>query len=157
MTLRRILTLPWRRAMMWRTSLGFGIHSPFAFGFVRNVLRNPHPFYAFRREITSADERRLFRVVNYFNPQTVALIGNETEGPRRVIARCCPLARFVSDATGSDFVYLAPGADAPDEFKVVYAANMVQSPPRAMVFSNGREGIAIRRHSLPAQTFLLNF
>ncbi|MDE7397617.1 MAG: hypothetical protein K2M98_07820, partial [Muribaculum sp.] len=30
-----------------RGSRGFGIHSPFAFEFVLNVLRDRHPFYAY--------------------------------------------------------------------------------------------------------------
>ncbi len=157
MSLTSLLTLPLRKAKMWRTGLGFGIHSPFAFGFVGNVLRNPHPFYAFRNEVKTPAGRRLFRVVNHFNPQTVALLGAETAEARRIIALCCPKARFVATPAGADFIYLGPGADAPDEFKVLYGVNMAQTPPRAMVFSNGRECIAIRRQALPAQRFLLKF
>lgn len=157
MSLRSLLTLPLRRLMMRRTSLGFGVHSPFAFGFIRNVLRNPHPFYAFRREITSADGRRLFRVVNRFNPSTVALVGDNTSEARRVIALCCPRARFVSDLGGADFVYLAPGAPVPADFRVLYAADLREAPAEAMSFSNGRVCIAVRRPALPPQSFMLNF
>lgn len=157
MNLSGLLTLPRRRLMMWRTGLGFGVHSPFAFEFIRNVLRNPHRFYAFRKEITEADQRLLFRVVNHFNPVVVALIGAETDSARRVIACCCPRARFVSDPGGADFIYLAPGAAVPAEFRVLYAADLAEPPADAMTFSNGRTCVAVRRPTLPPQSFRLTF
>lgn len=157
MSLASLLTLPLRKAKMWRTGRGFGIHSPFAFGFVCDVLRNPHPFYAFRSEVTTGADQRLFRVVNHFNPRTVALIGNETAGARRVIALCCPAVRFSNNPAEADFVYLAPGANVPEEFRVLYAADLPEPPSKAMTFSNGRVCIAVRRPSLPEQPFLLNF
>lgn len=157
MSLASLLTLPLRKAKMWRTGLGFGIHSPFAFGFVCNVLRNPHPFYAFRDEVKTGADKRLFRVVNHFNPRTVALIGNNTAGARRVIALCCPAARFSDNPAEADFVYLAPGENVPEQFRVLFAADLAEPPSDAMTFSNGRVCIAVRRPSLPDQSFLLNF
>ena len=78
---------------------GFGIHSPFAYSFVRNVWRQRLPYYAYhgihtliatvkagttprqRREIDLISEREarlLFRVTNFFNPQYILQVGAAT-------------------------------------------------------------------------------
>ena len=78
---------------------GFGIHSPFAFNFVRTVLRERTPYYAYaalgqlvdtikegttrreRREMDLIDEREarlLFRVTNFFNPSRLLQVGAAT-------------------------------------------------------------------------------
>lgn len=78
---------------------GFGIHSPFAFNFVRTVLRQPKPYYAYsgigqlvntikanttrrqRRDMDLLGEheaRLLFRVTNFFNPRRILQAGAAT-------------------------------------------------------------------------------
>ena len=78
---------------------GFGIHSPFAYNFVRTVLREPTPYYAYagisqlvrtikanttprqRHEMDLMSEREaklLFRVTNFFNPSRIMQIGAAT-------------------------------------------------------------------------------
>ncbi len=78
---------------------GFGIHSPFAYQFVRNVWRQRLPYYAYggihqlidtiktsasrqqRREldlISEAEARLLFRVTNFFNPGHILQVGAAT-------------------------------------------------------------------------------
>jgi len=78
---------------------GFGIHSPYAYQFVRQVWRQPLYYYAYegihqlhdtiktgtsrqqRREIDLISEleaRLLFRVTNYFNPQHMMQVGAAT-------------------------------------------------------------------------------
>ena len=78
---------------------GFGIHSPYAYQFVRNVWRQRLPYYAYegihqlidtvkagttprqRREMDLIDEREarlLFRVVNFFNPGSILQVGATT-------------------------------------------------------------------------------
>lgn len=79
----------------YRHSKGFGIHSPFAFRFVLNVLRERNPYYAYSglaelrhsvivrtrhhlrhpRIISLKNAKLIFRVVNYFNPRQVLQIG----------------------------------------------------------------------------------
>ena len=75
---------------------GFGIHSPFAYSFVRTVLRERTPYYAYagigqlvdtikegttrrqRREmdlLSERDARLLFRVTNFFNPSRILQTG----------------------------------------------------------------------------------
>ena len=95
-TWKRYLTA-WSRH---HRSGGFGIHSPFAFNFVRTVLREPMPFYAYhgisqlvntikanttrrkRREMDLLGEREaklLFRVTNFFNPNNILQMGASTD------------------------------------------------------------------------------
>lgn len=76
-------------------SRGFGIHSPFAFKFVRGVLGERLPYYSYdhlstlrkhvvkatggrwrrTRVISFKDTKKLFRVVNFFNPQSILQVG----------------------------------------------------------------------------------
>ena len=78
---------------------GFGIHSPFAYQFVRNVWRQRLPYYAYsgiyqlidtvktgttrqqRRGmdlIGKTEARLLFRVTNFFNPRHILQVGAAT-------------------------------------------------------------------------------
>jgi len=78
---------------------GFGIHSPFAYRFVRNVWRQRLPYYAYSgihqlidtvRTNTTRQQRRmmdliskpearlLFRVTNFFNPHHIMQVGGAT-------------------------------------------------------------------------------
>ena len=79
----------------YHRSRGFGIHSPFAFKFVLNVLRERLPYYAYedfkelrktisqhsngifkrRRIISHKNAKLLFRITNYFNPAHILQIG----------------------------------------------------------------------------------
>ena len=93
----------WRRYLnAWsrhHRSGGFGIHSPYAYRFVRNVWRQRLPYYAYegihtlidtvktstnrrqRREMDLIGEREaklLFRVTNFFNPQHILQVGAAT-------------------------------------------------------------------------------
>ena len=75
---------------------GFGIHSPFAFNFVQNVLGERYPYYAYARiakwrakakaavggcwphssSLISLNEARmLFRITNFFNPSQLLVVG----------------------------------------------------------------------------------
>lgn len=78
-------------------SRGFGIHSPFAFHFVTEVLRERLPYYSYdyiRRQrhaavkatrhhllhpsiISNKNARQLFRVTNFFNPAFIAQFGTD--------------------------------------------------------------------------------
>lgn len=95
MATKRYLTA-WSRH---HRSGGFGIHSPYAYRFVRHVWRQPLPYYAYegihqllstikggttrqqRREMDVIDEREarlLFRVTNFFNPRCILQMGAAT-------------------------------------------------------------------------------
>lgn len=79
----------------YKRGKGFGIHSPFAFGFVLKVLRERNPYYAYSnleslrklvishtrhhfrhpRIISLKNAKIIFRVANYFNPLNVLQVG----------------------------------------------------------------------------------
>lgn len=91
MRIKRYLTALKR----YHRSKGHGIHSPFAFGFVLNVLRCRLPYYAYDdienmrslaisrtksfwrhpRIISLKNAKLLFRIVNYFNPSEILQLG----------------------------------------------------------------------------------
>ena len=76
-------------------SKGFGIHSPFAFNFVRFVLREKSPYYCYeylsdlrqavieslrdvkghKRVISFKNLKMMFRIANYFNPSNILQVG----------------------------------------------------------------------------------
>lgn len=95
--------MAWKRYLTaWsrhHRSGGFGIHSPYAYRFVRNVWRQPLPYYAYgdlgllidtiqdgttkqqRSDMSLISEREarlLFRVTNFFNPQRILQAGAAT-------------------------------------------------------------------------------
>lgn len=60
----------------WRHGRGFGIHSPFAYTFITEVLRQPYAYYAY--SVLDGRQRLVFRIALYFRPATVALVGAES-------------------------------------------------------------------------------
>jgi len=83
------------RIMRWlrrvRHRCGYGIHSPFAFSFVKDVVYNPGVFYAYAQlEISLHDNpapslRRkdvlmFFRLANYVRPATCKLVNIASDG-----------------------------------------------------------------------------
>ena len=71
-----------RRILNWR---GDGVHSPFAFNLIRNVIRQPHPYNAYRL-LYSNEEAKLwtkrkyleliFRITHYHKAQACYLEGD---------------------------------------------------------------------------------
>lgn len=154
--LRSMVAYPLTRLQMMRVGRGFTVHSPFGYYFIRFVLRERCQFYCFRREVTSRADRRLFRVMNYFNPQTIAMTGS-CDSAAAIARRVCPRATLTERPDGADFVYVGPGGEIPAEFKVLYIEKCECKPERAMTFTNGTTLIAVRRRGLPAQSFRLRF
>lgn len=64
----------------WRHRHGFGIHSPWAYEFVRDALFETAGYYAFLRlQGTRADEQ-LFRIILWLQPQLVMQEGISDSG-----------------------------------------------------------------------------
>ena len=156
MGIKGIIKYPWRRLQRFRISRGFSVHSPFAFYFITKVLREQLPYYCFKTEITTRAQRRLFRVVHYFHPATVCLVGACQPHVKRVILKACPTAKFVSNPTEAEFTYVASG-EIPTATPVAFSEQCASAPADAMTFSNGTVLIAVRRKSLPCQHFVLSF
>lgn len=109
--LRNIVRWPRR----YRTSRGFGVHSPFAFELITRVLRDREAYYYAYPEIDSLcgkthrdslidnmvfstsdyerqEARMLFRMLCHFNPEQVIEIGGGNEVSRIIIERAIPNA-----------------------------------------------------------------
>lgn len=139
----------WRRRL---TTYGFGVHSPFAYKFIKCVLREKYHFYCFTDEVRSREERCLFRVANYFRPERVMILGPDTARAREIIGMACPRAKIVN--SDADFTYTS--GPIPSHFKTLYCTHPAEVDD-AMTFSNGQTLIAVRRPGLPAQSFRLYF
>ncbi len=69
-----------------RRSRGFGVHSPFAFAFLMNVLNERKAAYYAYPELDALasglrernENRLMFRLLAYFNPSEVLIIGRST-------------------------------------------------------------------------------
>ena len=86
--IKRLITAPLR----FRTSRGFGVHSPFAFSFIINVLKQRDSFYSYstqnKRTLaarnysqnlpTKSLQHLIFRICNRFHPNVVFEIGHST-------------------------------------------------------------------------------
>jgi len=99
----------------YHRSSGFGIHSPYAYQFVRHVWRQPLPYYAYegihqllntikagttrsqRREmdlISEREARLLFRLTNFFNPQYILQLGAATAVESVAMLEVCHSCRL---------------------------------------------------------------
>lgn len=109
----------WQRL---RHGRGYGIHSPFAFRFITEVLNGPYAYYAYpsieRLSATlagvSADElKALFRVLVYFQPRHVAVCGEKGTPLYNAVSQitrwAVPNACAVGPDRGCDFVVVLPG------------------------------------------------
>lgn len=162
-----ICLAPLRRLNRTRVSRGFTVHSPFAFYFITCVLREHLPFYCFDRELKTVRERRLFRLVNYFRPETVCILG--ADGAVRaleVMRMASANVRLVSNPDVSDFVFACPDVDSlPPHCSVLYAPRparatrraLIAATSRGMTFANSRAIIAVTRPGIPRQHFSLSF
>lgn len=75
----RKLRLPWIWIRRFRKRRGYGIHSPFAFQFLQQVVYETHPFYAMKeldKQLSWHEKARirksmhlLLRLANYHQPQ----------------------------------------------------------------------------------------
>lgn len=115
------------RIKRWRTSRGFGVHSPFAFNLITGVLREYDAHYYAYAEIDSLcpsarrsrhvdnftglnyaipDARLLFRLLCRFNPGQIIEVGNGHEVTNLIIERSIPRALRLRWVTNRKIDYL---------------------------------------------------
>lgn len=94
--MKRPLLLPLKRPFIWlrrfRHRCGYGVHSPFAFNFITNIVYERAPYYKYGELLAAQKEqarqkdrgwnyesrkvkRLLFRLVNYSQPATIVDAG----------------------------------------------------------------------------------
>ena len=149
----------------YRTSRGFGVHSPLAFELITGVLCDSSPCYYATPSLPHAAARRWLRVLARFNPRQVAVSGGE-------------LPYGMPQALAAAGVALAPGSDAPMRIElaparltaprrgVTMVLGMTRDEFRAaasalpdhgvMTFSGTDEHYIVSRPDLPRQHFDIN-
>lgn len=82
--MRKISKIVFKRLLYWISypqrwirRKGFGIHSPWAFEFVTEVLFSKHRFYAFDVLGGTIQHEQLFKIVNWLKPAEVVLNTDE--------------------------------------------------------------------------------
>lgn len=112
-SVKRLLTYPARL----RRSLGFGVHSPFAYSFITKVLREKEAqYYAYGeiaafcprarkatfneifagKDISIPEAHLIFRVLCHFNPSYVLEVGHGHEVTNVILSRAVPRATVYS-------------------------------------------------------------
>ena len=104
-----------KRMMVWalrcRHSRGFGVQSPWAYSFIRYVVNEHYPYYAYGRlrdEFSCLQplDRKLcelyFRMANYLQPQCVVDIGEPSVAFRGYVKAGCNGAEVVGIGLAED-------------------------------------------------------
>lgn len=97
-----------RRPLMYWRSRGFGIHSPFAYALIREVLAEKGEYYAYARlrEAAAADFRfnsLIHRLVCRFTPESVLVAGCD-DAVNRAISMADSRIEFVADPSEAQMV-----------------------------------------------------
>ncbi len=169
----------------WRRGRGFGVHSPFAYSFVTETLRQTLPYYAYDSidamlsggvrsdgAITARRLKQIFRIAVRFNPSSVAfLCGRDEEVLRRVVALAVPKATMDASPGDADLVIVACGghefrprteavcvfADKDDSDRLV-CDNVWNGITHGMRFDNARGmTVIVAAAKLPRQRFDITF
>lgn len=136
---RRCLSVPRRMARR----KGFGIHSPFAFDFVRRVIAQPCAYYAYERidniAGTVAEEgallRLLFRVCLYFRPGRIAVCGQVSDAVMESLRLGRP------DALSGDFERGAAYGD--DTLLVIASCDEVDNAEVVSALKSGANAVIL--------------
>lgn len=108
-----ILPRLWRWLVRFRHRRGYGIHSPFAFSFVTDVIYERGEYYAYaplstihpghgeRPLLRRRDLRLLFRIANASGAQEVLLAAHDAQRVKQYVAAARPRVRFHTAAPDS--------------------------------------------------------
>ncbi len=58
---------------------GYGIHSPWAYELVRDVLFERHQYYAYQEQHMNAQQQQLYRICNHYRNQPVVIIDQKAQ------------------------------------------------------------------------------
>ena len=114
----KLVRRPWVWFLRFRQRRGYGVHSPFAYAFIRDVLLQTWPYYAYEeldrlhpwaeRHVTTYPRncrRMLFRMANAVQPGTMSVLG-ERATERAYMSAAVPKARWVEGGV-ADLVLVA--------------------------------------------------
>lgn len=163
----------------WRHGRGYGIHSPYAYEMVREVLNPPriYAYYAYHeigrlRSLYAPDMplRELFlifRVVNRFKPRSVTIDSPDASRMMRVIVNLAAPDAAITARGGHMFLSTARHTDAapaPDTMMAYFSHSsnpafrqLADARPYGHVYANPVRGIMARLPFLPRQSFEIDF
>ena len=114
----RLIRRPWVWFTRFRKRKGYGVHSPFAYSFIRGVVNERTPFYAYHtldrlhpwwirtmRLYPVQCRRLLFRLANFAEPKTVCILG-DCPLEKQYITQAVPHARVIKKGV-ADFVFIS--------------------------------------------------
>lgn len=164
-----------------RHSKGFGIHSPFAFSFITETLRQPRGYAYYEEKNLNRRWRWLMRVIMRLGDNHIASTGTLPDGCGKVLAmlseKCATQVtsittpeELVSYTALSSRPVIIIGEKIPGDvaacLRSVSCGTLVFVTPQrreiveslnAMIFHAPDKLIAVYNSGLPCQTFTLNF
>lgn len=170
---RRLIGAPVRLARR----RGFGIHSPFAFDFVKRVIAQPYAYYCYpelkalakRSGLKATQLKLLFRVVLFVRPATYSIAGPDSDALRQAIAAGAPAARQVDAAPQPQMLVVNGNVDTANAIEaargeaVIVVFNQQRNSPQlrkifsaidnGMMFCGSTTTIFVCRSHLPKQAF----
>ena len=113
----KLIRRPWIWFVRFRHRRGYGVHSPFAFDFINDVVYEKTPFYAYKAlshlhpwwvrwgglyPLTC--RRLLFRLGNYVHPHTMCILGDRPI-EQAYLNQAVPAVQWVKD--DPEFLFVA--------------------------------------------------
>ncbi|MBR6338948.1 MAG: hypothetical protein IKR63_02305 [Alloprevotella sp.] len=99
-------------AWLWRMPhrAGYGVHSPYAFQFIRGVVLEREAYYAYKAlaahragaALSERDDQLLFRLVNFVQPRLTVSIGSLNPVTKHYLQTACQASRYVSLNSAAD-------------------------------------------------------
>ena len=112
----RLFRRPWIWLSRFRKRKGYGVHSPFAYSFIRGVVLETSAYYAYSelaglhpwwvrwfRLYPLECRQLLFRLANFAEPKRVALLTDD-EATKQYIQAAVPRAEMATAARKAEFV-----------------------------------------------------
>lgn len=182
----RLVRRPWIWLARFRHRRGYGVHSPFAYAFLRGVILERTPYYPYAplarlhpwwvrwsRSYPITCRRMLFRLANYVHPRTIAVIGDRPI-ERAYLQAAVPSAQMTQQQ--GDFIFVAHNALLHFTLPQMPTSGMVvaegihhdatalaawkrikDNPQTAVTFDLYDYGIALFDHSVHKQHYKVNF
>lgn len=182
----RLVRRPWIWFARFRQRRGYGVHSPFAYSFLRGVVYERTPYYAYGRlsqlhpwwvrwlagyPITC--RRLLFRLANFTHPRTIAVVGHRPI-EEAYLSAAVPSAQRTEQQ--GDFIFVANESLNAFQLPPMPTAGMLvaegihhdhasleawkkmkDDPQTAITFDLYDYGIALFNHDLQKQHYKVNF
>ncbi len=166
-----------QRFRRWRRSFGFGVHSPFAYRFIKEVLcpNSRYAYYAYAdiigymrvnniRYTTLSKALLIFRIIHTLRPATITIADNNSSHFIKFIAsKACPESK-ITDVGGELLVCIgqshAPSGSRHAIFTDIshpLCKQMTSSMTSGHVYTNLKSSIIVNLSHLPFQTFEVKF